>query len=98
MKLTLLLLAVLAPALQADPPVKPPKPLVPADPRSVVDHAIFHTRTQKCYETVYTARLVTTAGAIDYKGRSVWVFPGVLYVHYTASSKDEGKIIRAGDK
>lgn len=94
----LMSLAVLALALQADPPVRPAKPLDPQDPRSVVDHAIFNTRTQRSYETAYTARLSTAAGNFDYKGRSVWVSPGVLYLHYTGSGRDEGRIVRAGDK
>jgi hypothetical protein len=92
----LMLAAVLAVAI--DPPVKPVAEFDPRDPKSIVDHAIFNTRTQKCYETIYTARLATTAGAIDYKGRSVWVAPGVLYLHFTATGKDEQKIIRAGEK
>ena len=91
-------LAVLAMALQGNPPVKPVGELDPRDPKSVVDHAIFNTRTQKCYETAYTAQLATPAGAIHYKGRSVWVAPGILYLHFTATGKDEQKIVRAGDK
>jgi len=35
---------------------------------------------------------------IDYKGRNVWVAPGVLYVHFTATGNDEQKIVRAGEK
>ena len=92
----LMLAAVLAVAI--DPPVKPVGEFDPRDPKSILDHAIFNTRTQKCYETAYTARLATTAGAIDSKGRSVWVAPGVLYLHFTATGKDEQKIVRAGDK
>ena len=91
-------LMTLAVALQANPPVRPVGELDPRDPKSIVDHAIFNTRTQKCYETAYTARLATPAGAIDYKGRNVWVAPGVLYVHFTATGKDDQKIVRAGEK
>jgi hypothetical protein len=91
-------LAILALAPQANPPVKPVGDLDPRDPKSVLEHAIFNTRVQKSYETAYTARLANNIGAIDYKGRSVWVAPGVLYLHFTATGKDEQKLIRAGEK
>lgn len=91
-------LAILALALQADPPVKPVGAVDPANPKSVVDHAIFNTRVQASYETAFKVRLTISAGTFDYRGRSVWVSPGVLYVHYTASGNDEKKIVRAGDK
>jgi hypothetical protein len=90
--------AILSMALQGNPPVKPVAQFDPRDPKSIVDHAIFNTRTQKCYETAYTAQLTTPAGVIDYKGRSVWVAPGILYLHFTATGKDEQKIVRAGEK
>jgi hypothetical protein len=89
---------LLAVALQANPPVKPAKDLDPQDPQSIADHAIFNTRIQRCYETVYTASLATNIGTIDYKGQSVWVAPGVLYLHYTATGNDEQKVVRVGDK
>src|SRR5262245_2090399 len=89
---------LLAVALQANPPVKPAKDLDPQDPQSIAAHAIFNTRIQKCYETDYTARMVTDIGTIDFKGQSVWVSPGVLYLHYTATGNDEQKIVRVGDK
>jgi len=40
-------LVTLAVALQANPPVRPVGELDPRDPKSIVDHAIFNTRTQK---------------------------------------------------
>jgi hypothetical protein len=83
-------------ACQADGPAKPSKALDPKDPRSVLDHAVYNTRTQKCYETAFKARLTTTGAPLDYEGKCVWVYPGVLYVHYTASGGDEKMIVRAG--
>src|SRR4029077_5871698 len=83
-------------ACQADGPAKPAKALDPKDPRSVLDHAVYNTRTQKCYETKFKARLTTTGALLDYDGKGVWVYPGVLYVHYTASGGDEKMIVRSG--
>jgi hypothetical protein len=85
-------------ACQGNPPAKPSKELDPKDARSVLEHAAFGTRTQKCYETRFKARLTTTGAPLDYDGRCVWVYPGVLYVHYTASGGDEKMIVRAGEK
>jgi hypothetical protein len=81
---------------QADGPAKPSKALDAKDPRSVLDHAVYNTRTQKCYETKFRARLTTTGAPLDYEGKCVWVYPGVLFVHYTASGGDEKMIVRAG--
>jgi hypothetical protein len=85
-------------ACQGGPPARPSKDLDPKDPRSVLEHAAFNTRTQKSYETTFKARLTTTGAPLDYEGRCVWVYPGVLFVHYTASGGDEKMIVRAGDK
>lgn len=81
---------------QAEPPIKPAKPLDPKDPRSVLEHAAYTTRTQKSYETTFKARLTTSGAPLDYDGRCVWVYPGVLFVHYTASGGDEKMIVRTG--
>jgi len=85
-------------ACQGNPPVKPGKDLDANDPRSVLEHASYNTRTQKSYETRFKARLSATGAPLDYEGQCVWVRPGVLYVHYTASGGDEKMIVRAGDK
>jgi hypothetical protein len=68
------------------------------DPQSLADLAIHNTRTQKSYETSFTARLAAREGAFDYKGRSVWVSPDVLYIEVTGSGKCDQKIVRAGEK
>lgn len=94
--LTLLTLALMA--CQGEGPGKPSKDLDPKDPRSVLDHAVYNTRTQKCYETRFKARLTTTGAPLDYDGKCVWVYPGVLYVHYTASGGDEKMIVRSSPK
>ena len=83
-------------ACQAEGPAKPSKALDPKDPRSVLDHAVYNTRTQKNYETKFKAQLSTTGAPLNYEGKCVWVNPGVLYVHYTASGGDEKMIVRAG--
>ena len=78
-------------------PDKPPKDLDPKDPKSVAEHAAYNTRTQKSYETRFKARLTPPQGdSIDYAGQCVWVAPGVLYIHYTASGGDEKNIVRVG--
>jgi hypothetical protein len=87
---TLLLLAC-----QAPPPAKPAKELDSKDARSVLEYAAYNTRTQKSYETKFKARLTTTGAPLDYNGRCVWVSPGVLFVHYTASGGDEKMVVRA---
>jgi hypothetical protein len=94
--ITLLSLALLA--CQGNPPAKPSKDLDAKDPRSVLEHAAYNTRTQKSYETRFKARLTTSGAPLDYEGQCVWLYPGVLYVHYTASGGDEKMIVRAGDK
>jgi hypothetical protein len=94
--LTLLLVALIP--CQGTPPAKPAKDLDAKDPRSVLEHAAYNTRTQKSYETRFKARLTTTGAPLDYEGQCVWVYPGVLFVHYTASGGDEKMILRAGDK
>lgn len=91
--LTLLLLAC-----QVPPAAKPAKGLDPKDAKSVLEYAAFNTRTQKSYETKFKAKLTTSGTPLDYDGRCVWVNPGVLYVHYTASGGDEKRIVRAGEK
>ena len=95
---SLFLLSALLLACQGTPPARPPKELDPKDGRSVLEHAAYNTRTQKSYETRFKARLSATGAPLDYEGQCVWVRPGVLYVHYTASGGDEKMIVRAGDK
>lgn len=90
------LLSLVLMACQGEPPARPSKDLDAKDPRSVLEHAAFNTRTQKGYETTFKARLTTSGAPLDYEGRCVWVYPGVLYVHYTASGGDEKMIVRTG--
>lgn len=94
-----LLLLVACQAAPAQAPKAPEKPLDPQDPRSVVEHAAHATRSQKSYEAEWTARLlVPGSNPLDYKGEAVYVSPGVLYSHYTASGGDEKHIVRAADR
>ena len=83
---------------QPEPAVKPAQALDPTSAPSVLEHALFNTRSQKSYETSYAAKLVTPLQAIDYQGRCVWVAPDVLYVHFRSSGNNEQKIVRAGEK
>jgi len=99
MPFILLLLLVACQAGPAQAPAPPEKPLDPKDPRSVVEHAAHATRSQKSYEAEWTARLlVPGSDPLDYKGQAVFVSPGVLYSHYTASGGDEKNIVRAGNR
>ena len=82
-------------ACQGNSPAKPAKELDPKDGKSVLEHAAYNTRTQKSYETKFKARLTTSGAPLDYNGRCVWIYPGVLYVHYTASGGDEKMVVRA---
>lgn len=90
-------LALLA-ALQADPPAKPAQALDSKDPQSVVEHAVYNTRTQKSYETAFIARMTVPIGSYDYKGRSLWVSPDILYLQLNGSGGNEQKVVRAGEK
>jgi hypothetical protein len=95
---SLTLSALLLMACQGITPLKPAKPLDPKDAGSILEHAAFNTRSQGSYETKFKARLTTSGAPLDYEGNCVWVHPGVLFVHYTASGGDEKMIVRAGDK
>lgn len=95
---SLTLFSLLLMACQGGPPPRPSKALDPQDPRSVLEHAAHNTRTQKSYETRFKATLTTSGAPLNYDGRCVWVHPGVLYVHYTASGGDEKMIVRSGLK
>jgi hypothetical protein len=92
---SLVILAIGLASVQGEPPAKP---LDPKDARSVVEHALYNTRSQKSYETAFWARLEAPLGAYDYKGRSVWVSPDILYLEFSGSGKNEQKIVRAGEK
>lgn len=70
-----------------------------ADPGEAAREAIEKTRAQKCYATTFTMRVKPSKGdSMEYSGKALWVSPGVLYVHYTASGGRDRKIIRAGSK
>lgn len=92
--------AAILTACAGGPPDKPDKPLDPKDPKSLTAHLVWNTRSQKSYETRFKARLAPPAPSnpVDYEGRCVWVAPGVLFIHSTASGGDEKRIVRAGEK
>lgn len=86
-------------ACQVQPPSKPAKALDPKDPKSVAEHAIYNTRSQSSYETRFKARVAPPKGsALEYTGQSVWVAPGVLYIHYTDSGGGFQNIVRVREK
>jgi len=92
--MTCLLLSL---ALQIAPPEKPAGELNAQDPKSLLEHVAYATRTSKSYEAGWKARLIVPrSDPLDYTGRAVWVKPGVLYSHYTASGGDDKKIVLAG--
>ena len=70
----------------------------PQDAKALARDAIARTRALKSYPTQFQARIDAPQGdPIQYSGTTVWVSPGVLYIHYTASGGDEKNIVRAGD-
>ena len=89
-----LLMAAASWACQAKPPEKPAGDLDPRDPKSLAGHAIYNTRTRS-YRAAFTARLAAPQGdPIDYRGTSLRIYPGVLYIHYTATGGDLKNIVR----
>ncbi len=71
----------------------------PNDPKSVAEHAVASTRSQKSYHTKFKARLAPPKGdALHYDGACVWAAPGILSIHYTASGGDEKNIVRVGEE
>jgi len=81
-------------ALQA---AKPEKPLDPKDAASVVEHAVYNTRSQKNYETAFKSRVKSPGSdAFERQGTCLWMAPGLLSLHYTGSGREEMNVIRAG--
>jgi len=69
------------------------------DSKSLVELAASKTRSQKSYQTKFTAVLTPPQGdTLKYDGSAVWVAPGVLYIHYTATGGDDKNIVRVGEK
>jgi outer membrane lipoprotein-sorting protein len=99
MKSFALLAVLLAACPAAGPQAKPARDLDPKDPKSVAEHAAYNTRSQKSYETKFKAVLTPPQGdSLKYDGQCLWVSPGVLYIHYTASGGDEKNIVRVGSQ
>jgi hypothetical protein len=93
---TLWLYTVLS-SCQIAPQEKPAGDYDPKNPRSIIEHIAYATRSQASYEASWKGRLAVPRGdPLDYQGRCVWARPGILYSHYTASGGDEKKIVRAG--
>lgn len=85
---------ILCAALQV---AKPEKPLDAKDASSVVEHAVYNTRSQKDYETAFTSRMTPAGGAaFERQGTCLWMAPGLLSLHYTGSGREEMNVIRAG--
>jgi hypothetical protein len=92
------LAALVLTALQAQTLAPPARPLDDKNPQSVAEHAAYNTRTQKSYETKFTAQLIVPGSdPLNYAGECVWVSPGVLFVHYIVTGGDDKKIVRAGN-
>ena len=68
------------------------------DGSSLAAQAIEKTRTQESYHARFQAVIKMPKGdPYEITGESVWVYPGVLYIRYTGSGKDEKRIVRVGD-
>ncbi|MHC4607251.1 MAG: LolA family protein [Planctomycetota bacterium] len=71
-------------------------------PRAPVDDlkdAIAKVRGKPSYEVRYKATIkAPNSDPMVIQGTSLWVRPGVLYVHYKASGGDEKRIIRVGER
>lgn len=88
MKLTLIGVALLMAAARQD-----------ADARKTAESAVAKTRASSSYEVVFKATIKTpNSDPMVLEGRTVWVKPGVLYIHSTASGGDEKRIVRVGDR
>jgi len=73
-------------------------PLV-QDAAEQAKQAVQKTRAQKSYSALFTGTLqVPNSDAMEIKGESVWVTPGVLFLKYKASGGDEVRLVRVGDK
>ncbi len=94
--LSLLALAGAAWTCQVTPPRKPQEPLDPGNPRSLAEHAIYNTRIRS-YQTRFKARISPPRGdSIDYRGTTIRLAQGVLYIHYTATGGDLKNIVGVG--
>jgi len=61
--------------------------------------AIQALRSQQSYRTRFKATIEAPGSdSLKIEGESVWVKPGVLYIHYTGSGGDEKRIVRVGDR
>jgi hypothetical protein len=83
---------------QAADPVKPAAALDPQSPPSVLEHAVFRSRSESSYKTGYVATLkVPKSDPYEYRGTAVFVRPGLLFVDYIATGGDHKRIVRAGE-
>jgi hypothetical protein len=83
---------------QASDPVKPAAALDPKSAPSVLEHAVYRSRSESAYKTEYVATLkVPKSDPYQYKGTAVFVRPGILHVDYTATGGDHKRIVRAGE-
>jgi len=64
----------------------------------VLRRAAATTRQQKGYEVAFKSRLQAVGDPLDREGKAVWTSPGVLYIHFTGSGREDQKIVRAGEK
>jgi outer membrane lipoprotein-sorting protein len=71
---------------------------VPAqDAKKTLADAIDKVRGSGSYRSKFKATVKTpSSDPVVLDGESVWVKPGVLYIHYKASGGDEKRIIRVG--
>src|SRR5438128_10083698 len=76
---------------------KPEKPLGRTDARSVAEHAICNTRSQKSYETSFETTLqLSGSDPFKRRGTCVWMAPGLLGSHYEGTGGEVVNMLRAG--
>lgn len=96
--LTLILCMACAATGRGQGPKPPKQALDPKNPKSVAEHLTYNTRRQQSYETRFKARIAPPRGkSLTYDGTCVSVKPGLLYIHYAATSGEQN-IIRVGPR
>ena len=64
-----------------------------------VKAAVDKTRAQKSYSVTFEAVVrVPDSDPMKITGETVWVAPGVLFTHYTASGGEVVRLVRVGEK
>jgi len=77
---------------------QPGRPLDPKDARSLAEHVLYNTRSQRDYMTCIKSRLKAPGGdAFERQGTCVWTSSGLLAINSTGSGGEETCVVRAGE-